>query len=318
MPSPDRVALSRAAPPSVVRPRARQRSRRSPSWSYGSEWSATRRTRPAANGMAVDTISGGARRPSDNPVPRRTGLAGTGAHARRADRRSTCFEQVFPAAVSRYACSRAELQPPLAAGSRKVDGGVPSLSLHARSREKHAVTQPGPSLSVPLDFRRPRSELHQVPSWFDVAVGGQGSVVVIPAEPGIGKSALCDQLAAYADSHGAHTLVGRCYAASSLSVPYLPVVEALRTHVLGLDVDTLRIQVGNSALESKSSRRLPCGARHVSRYRLNPRRFRIQASRGEHSSARKARHATAGSSSCRLEGSIVCAFRDRREAAGDL
>jgi predicted ATPase len=82
---------------------------------------------------------------------------------------------------------------------------------------------------------------------FDVAVGGQGSVVAIPGEPGIGKTALCDQVAAYAESRGARTLVGRSYAAGALNVPYLPVVEALRTHVLGLDVDTLRIQVGSNA-----------------------------------------------------------------------
>jgi DNA-binding NarL/FixJ family response regulator len=91
------------------------------------------------------------------------------------------------------------------------------------------------------------AELHQLHARFDAAVGGQGSVVAILGEPGIGKTALCDRLAGYAESHGARTLVGRCYGASSLNVPYLPVVEALRTYVLGLDVDTLRIRLGTSA-----------------------------------------------------------------------
>jgi DNA-binding NarL/FixJ family response regulator len=100
-----------------------------------------------------------------------------------------------------------------------------------------------------------QAELHQLHARFDAALGGRGSVVAILGEPGIGKTALCDQLAAYADAHNARTLVGRCYAANSRNVPYLPVVEALRTYVLGLAVDALRIQLGDSA--SDMARLLP-------------------------------------------------------------
>jgi DNA-binding NarL/FixJ family response regulator len=91
------------------------------------------------------------------------------------------------------------------------------------------------------------AELGQLYARFDAAVGGQGSVVALLGEPGIGKTAVCDQLAGYADRRGARTLVGRCYGASSLNIPYLPIVEALRTYVLGLDPDTLRIQLGANA-----------------------------------------------------------------------
>jgi DNA-binding CsgD family transcriptional regulator len=90
-------------------------------------------------------------------------------------------------------------------------------------------------------------ELRQLYARFDAAVGGQGSMVAILGEPGIGKTALCEQLTGYAASHRARTLVGRCYGASSLNVPYLPVVEALRPYVLGLDAESLRTQLGNNA-----------------------------------------------------------------------
>jgi DNA-binding CsgD family transcriptional regulator len=110
-----------------------------------------------------------------------------------------------------------------------------------------------PSLDRALLYRSTfvgrEAELQQLHARFDATLGGQGSIVAILGEPGIGKTALCDQLATYARSHGARTLLGRCYGASSLNVPYLPVVEALRAYVLGLDLEILRIQLGNNAAD---------------------------------------------------------------------
>ena len=92
-------------------------------------------------------------------------------------------------------------------------------------------------------------ELRQLEAAFDRAVSGQGALVAVLGEPGIGKTSLCEQLASYARSHAGRTLVGHCYEEGSLSLPYLPFVEAMRTYVLERDVDGLRAELGAGAAE---------------------------------------------------------------------
>ena len=41
------------------------------------------------------------------------------------------------------------------------------------------------------------AELRQLQSAFDAATSGQGSLTMVVGEPGIGKTALCEQLATY-------------------------------------------------------------------------------------------------------------------------
>ena len=53
---------------------------------------------------------------------------------------------------------------------------------------------------------------------------------MVVGEPGIGKTALTEQLATYVSLRGGKTLVGHCYEEGSLSLPYLAFVEALRTY----------------------------------------------------------------------------------------
>ena len=77
------------------------------------------------------------------------------------------------------------------------------------------------------------AELKQVQSAFDAALSGQGGLVMVVGEPGIGKTALCEQLATYVALRGGKALVGHCYEEGSLSLPYLAFVEAMRSYVLG-------------------------------------------------------------------------------------
>src|SRR5207244_3468924 len=70
-------------------------------------------------------------------------------------------------------------------------------------------------------------ELKQLQAAFDAAVSGQGALTLVVGEPGIGKTALCEQLATYVAVRGGRTLVGHCYEEGSLSLPYLAFVEAL-------------------------------------------------------------------------------------------
>jgi len=92
-------------------------------------------------------------------------------------------------------------------------------------------------------------ELKQLKSAFDGAMSGQGALMMVMGEPGIGKTALCEQLSTYVTLRGGRTLVGHCYEAGSLSLPYLAFVEALRSYVLSREVKDLREELGTGAAD---------------------------------------------------------------------
>jgi tetratricopeptide (TPR) repeat protein len=92
-------------------------------------------------------------------------------------------------------------------------------------------------------------ELKQLQSAFDGAISGQGALMMVTGEPGIGKTALCEQLSTYVTLRGGRTLVGHCYEAGSLSLPYLAFVEALRSYVLSRETKDLREELGSGAAD---------------------------------------------------------------------
>jgi tetratricopeptide (TPR) repeat protein len=92
-------------------------------------------------------------------------------------------------------------------------------------------------------------ELKQLQSAYDGAISGQGALMMVMGEPGIGKTALCEQLSTYVTLRGGRTLVGHCYEKGSLSLPYLAFVEALRSYVLSREVRDLREELGSGAAD---------------------------------------------------------------------
>jgi tetratricopeptide (TPR) repeat protein len=92
-------------------------------------------------------------------------------------------------------------------------------------------------------------ELKQLKSAFDGAISGLGALMMVTGEPGIGKTALCEQLSTYVTLRGGRTLVGHCYEAGSLSLPYLAFVEALRSYVLSREAKDLRKELGPGAAD---------------------------------------------------------------------
>src|SRR6185436_13439060 len=62
-----------------------------------------------------------------------------------------------------------------------------------------------------------------------------------------GKTSLCEQLATYVALRGGKALVGHCYEEGSLSLPYLPFVEAMRSYVVAQDREQLTTQLGSGA-----------------------------------------------------------------------
>ncbi|OGP50649.1 MAG: hypothetical protein A2Y79_07120 [Deltaproteobacteria bacterium RBG_13_43_22] len=90
-------------------------------------------------------------------------------------------------------------------------------------------------------------ELRQLQSAFDAAASGQGSLTMLVGEPGIGKTALSEQLATYATLRGGQALVGHCYEEGSLSLPYLAFIEAMRSYASSRDVSELKKELGTGA-----------------------------------------------------------------------
>ena len=80
-------------------------------------------------------------------------------------------------------------------------------------------------------------------------MSGKGALMMVMGEPGIGKTALCEQFATYVTLRGGKTLVGHCYEEGSLSLPYLAFVEAMRSYVLNREVKDLKEELGTGAAD---------------------------------------------------------------------
>jgi hypothetical protein len=93
------------------------------------------------------------------------------------------------------------------------------------------------------------AELKQLHAAFDGALSGQGALVMVVGEPGIGKTTVTEQLLTYVAMRGGRALVGHCYEEGSLALPYLPFVEAMRSYALVREKDQLQAELGTGAGE---------------------------------------------------------------------
>jgi predicted ATPase len=94
-----------------------------------------------------------------------------------------------------------------------------------------------------------QAELHQLKVAFEAAATGPGALTLLVGEPGIGKTALCDQLGRFVAASGGVALVGHCYEEGSFRRPYQPFVEAFGTYLQESDLDALTADLGPDAPE---------------------------------------------------------------------
>jgi predicted ATPase len=92
-------------------------------------------------------------------------------------------------------------------------------------------------------------ELSQLHEAFEAATRGVGGLVMLAGEPGIGKTALCEQVASFVEAQGGLPLVGHCYPEGSAGVPYQPFVEAFEAFARQREARALRAELGSSAGE---------------------------------------------------------------------
>ncbi len=92
------------------------------------------------------------------------------------------------------------------------------------------------------------AELDQMRTLLEDALGGQGRLLLLTGEPGIGKTRTAEQLATYARVRGARVYWGRCDEAEGAPA-YWPWSEAIRAYVRDADPVGLRWQLGNRAAD---------------------------------------------------------------------
>ena len=97
-------------------------------------------------------------------------------------------------------------------------------------------------------------ELAELLAGLDDAVAGRGRLFLLGGEPGIGKSALAEQLAQHARDRGLRVVAGRCWEAGG-APPYWPWVQSIRALFEGLDEEARRAHAG--ALAADLAQMLP-------------------------------------------------------------
>ena len=70
---------------------------------------------------------------------------------------------------------------------------------------------------------------------------------LVYGDTGIGKTTNSERVGTYVTLGGGTRLVGTCYEEGSLSLPYLPFVEAMRSYVLSRESDDLKKELGSGA-----------------------------------------------------------------------
>ena len=91
------------------------------------------------------------------------------------------------------------------------------------------------------------NELKQLQTIYDRVTSGQGSIVSLVGDPGVGKSTLSEQLSTYARLRGGKVLHGYCY--ESMSMPYLPFIELIRFFLSSNQSMDLRKYLENIAID---------------------------------------------------------------------
>lgn len=105
------------------------------------------------------------------------------------------------------------------------------LNSHLPAPFPAPLTSPTPATLPAPGFVGRRSQLHRLQAAWQACTGGQGSVLLIAAEAGVGKSRLVHEFANGLPP--AAVRLGRCYE-STATLPYHPWTDLLETHLAAL------------------------------------------------------------------------------------
>jgi predicted ATPase len=122
----------------------------------------------------------------------------------------------------------------------------PTASIPDRASNRSAVPKRS---QAHVSFVGRTVELQQLKVAFEEAADGQGSLIMLVGEPGIGKTTLCEQLCGFVLESSGRPLVGHCYEEGSFRPPYQPFVEVFGTYLQGRDTDSLTAELGSGAAD---------------------------------------------------------------------
>jgi class 3 adenylate cyclase/tetratricopeptide (TPR) repeat protein len=105
-----------------------------------------------------------------------------------------------------------------------------------------------PALLERTPFVGRKVERAELRRFLDQAARGQGTLVMIGGEPGVGKTRLAEELAVEARQRGMLALTGHCYEMEG-APPYIPFVEMLEATARVVPREALRETLGDSAPE---------------------------------------------------------------------
>ena len=91
-------------------------------------------------------------------------------------------------------------------------------------------------------------ETQELRSGLASAIPGQGKIVLLTGEPGIGKTRMAEELATYARLRNAQVLWGRCHERAG-QPSYWPWVQAIRSYVHSKDLQALASDMGSGAAD---------------------------------------------------------------------
>ena len=91
-------------------------------------------------------------------------------------------------------------------------------------------------------------ETQELRSGLASAISGQGKIVLLTGEPGIGKTRMAEELATYARLRNAQVLWGRCHERAG-QPSYWPWVQAIRSYVHSKDLQALASDMGSGAAD---------------------------------------------------------------------
>ncbi len=91
-------------------------------------------------------------------------------------------------------------------------------------------------------------EAKQLRSRLEEIFSGQGRIVLLAGEPGVGKTRLAEELATYGKLRGARVLWGRCYEGEGAPA-YWPWRQAVRSYLHDREADAIRSELGPGAAD---------------------------------------------------------------------
>jgi DNA-binding CsgD family transcriptional regulator len=98
------------------------------------------------------------------------------------------------------------------------------------------------------EFVGRQREMGKLKAVLEDALSGQGQLVMLVGEPGIGKTRTAQELAAHAEARGAQVLWGWCYEEEG-APPYWPWVQPIRAYVQQREPEQLQSEMGLGAAD---------------------------------------------------------------------